>query len=162
MKYTTCIGILFSVLLLSCGGQGGGFAETNLIEHGVPLTIFAPDSIDVKRSSIGFQEDVTIDGGEDYSVQIFISDAISSQMTSTLRGHRENVESNPFFDGYVEEGESGFVYRNRIDSNNVAYGFRHIVLMGGKEYVFQEAMLSAFNEDQAIEMYKAVQGPSKK
>jgi len=136
--------------------------ETNLISHGVPLTIYAPDRIKVNRSSIGFQEDVTIDGGEDFSVQLFISDAISTQMASTLRGHRENVESNPFFDGFVEEGEAGFIYRNRIDTVNAAYGFRHIVLMGGKEYVFQEAMLSAFDENQARSMYQAVQGPSKK
>ena len=153
---------LVAILMISCGGSPSGYPERDLIDQGVPLTIFAPEELEVQRSRIAFQEDVTLKGGDDFSVQIFISDAVSNKIESTLQGYKEIIESNPFFDGYVLEEESGFVYKNKIDSTYNAFGFRHIVLMGGKEYVFQEAMLGAFTEEQAVNMYEAVKGPKKK
>lgn len=153
--------LLAVIVLMSCGGSPSGYPERNLIDQGVPLTIYAPEELEVQRSSIGFQEDVTLNGGDDFSVQIFISDAVSNKVESTIKGHKEIIESNPFFDGYIKEEGSGFVYRNKIDSTNNAFGFRHVVLMGGKEYLFQEAMLGAFTEEQALDMYESVKGPKK-
>lgn len=144
------------ILVIGCSGSGSGWKDTNLISHGIPITIQAPDSLDVRRSSIAFQEDITLKGSNGFEVQVFISDAYVNNQADAIRSQRESVQESPYFHSIVSEDENGFVFENRIDSSHLSFGFRHVRLMGGKEYVFQEPLISSFTEDQASRLYEAV------
>lgn len=139
-----------------CGSDSDGLSETSLMEYGVPITILAPDSLDVNRSSIAFQEDITVKGPEDFSLQIFVSDAVVDDLSRAVKAHRESVQENPFFHAFVEENTDGFIFENRIDSTHKTFGFRHVRLMGGKEYIFQEPLIGSLSEEKARTLYEAV------
>ncbi|MDX1685811.1 MAG: hypothetical protein R3275_11290 [Saprospiraceae bacterium] len=143
------------VLMIACSTESNDWKETSLLDYGVPITILAPDSLDVKRSSIGFQEDITIRSDDDFHVQIFVSDAVTDDLSKAIKAQRESVQENPYFYAFVDEQEDGFIFENRIDSTQT-FGFRHVRLMGGKEYVFQEPLVGSLSEEQATEMFEAV------
>lgn len=148
--------VILGMVLLSCGGVGSDWKSTNLIDHGLPITIMAPDSLEVQRSSIAFQEDITIEGPGDFGLQIFVSDAFVSNLSDAIKSQKESVQGNAFFHAMILEDEQGFVFENRIDSANQIFGFRHVRLMGGKEYVFQEPLMSTYTEEQAKRLFEAV------
>ena len=147
--------VLVVAMMTSCGNDRGGWQETSLLEHGIPITILAPDSLEVNRSSIAFQEDITLKA-EGFNIQIFISDAIVASAAAAISSQKESVTENPYFDSILSEDDKGFVFKNQIDSAHASFGFRHVRLMGGKEYIFQEGMLGSFTEDEARRMYEAV------
>ena len=144
-------------VLVSCSSApDSGWKEVNLIEHGIPLTIKAPENLEVERSKLAFQEDITIKGENGYDLQVFISDAIVNSTEAAIQNHKELVSDNPFFSQYIQEDPDGFIYQNQLDSTHTSFGFRYVKLMGGKEYVFQEAMMGTFEQDQITAMYEGV------
>jgi hypothetical protein len=148
--------VLVTLIISSCGNGTSGWQETSLLEHGIPITILAPDSMTVKRSNIAFQEDITMKADDGFNIQIFVSDAMVSSISAAVASQKESVKSNPYFDSILSEDEGGFVFKNQIDSTHASFGFRHVRLMGGKEYIFQEGMLGSFTEVEARKMYEAV------
>ena len=154
MKYSI---LICTVLLLACSAnENSKYVETNLIEHGIPLTILAPDSLKVSKSNIGFQEDITLKGGEGYDVQLFVSESTAGSKAKAVADQKETVESIPFFSEIVRSDENGFVYKNQIDSSLTTYGFKYVHLMGGKEYVFSQSLMGSFTLDEVEEMYKCI------
>ena len=156
MKFRFVTPVIFGMVLVSCGGTNADWKPTNLIDHGLPITILAPDSLEVQRSSIAFQEDITVEGPGDYGLQIFVSDAFVNNLNDAIKSQKESVQGNAFFHAMILEDEHGFVFENRIDSANQIFGFRHVRLMGGKEYVFQEPLMSTYTEEQAKRLFEAV------
>lgn len=143
-------------MILACGGSTGNLKEKSLLEYGVPITILAPDSLEVNRSALGFQEDITLKGPDNFAIQVFVSDAVVNQVDKALAGQEESVRENPFFSSMVEENELGFIFKNQIDSTHSSFGFRHVRIMGGKEYTFQEPLLGSFTEEEARTIFEAV------
>lgn len=152
---------LLMVVVMACSGGHQNMNEKSLLEYGVPITILAPDSLNVQRSSIGFQEDITVKGDDGFNIQIFVSDAVVPTLEKAIEAHVESVEGNPLFHQIVEKKDDGFIFENRIDSTQT-FGFRHIRLMGGKEYIFQEPLLGTLSEEKARELYDAVSYQAKK
>lgn len=144
-------------LLISCGSSPeAGWPETNLIEHGVPITIKAPEGLEVSKKALGFQQDITLTKGTDYLLQIFVSDAIVSNQEDALKAQKELVEDNPYFQKLVVDEPAGFIFENQVDSSYATYGFRYVKLMGGKEYIFQEGLLGSTDLDAVKSMYAGV------
>lgn len=156
MKFRYIFSVVLGIVIVSCGGVDSDWKSTNLIEHGLPITIMAPDSLEVQRSSIAFQEDITIEGPNDFGLQVFVSDAYVNNLSEAIKSQKESVQGNAFFHAMISEDDQGFVFENRIDSANQIFGFRHVRLMGGKEYVFQEPLMSTYTEEQAKRLFEAV------
>jgi hypothetical protein len=148
---------IVAIVLAACSNSpDSGWKEVNLIDHGIPLTIKAPENLEVERSKLAFQEDITIKGENGYDLQVFVSDAIVNSTEAAIQNHKELVSDNPFFSKYIQEDADGFIYQNQLDSTYTSFGFRYVKLMGGKEYVFQEAMMGTFEEEQIKAMYEGV------
>jgi hypothetical protein len=149
---------LFGLLLLSaCVKDKDSWVEHDLIEYGVSLKIMAPDSIEVEKSDFAGQKDVTVKAGEDYNLQLFISDATQVDMNGIISGLRKNVESNRYFDGMVQTYKDGFIYKLTIDSTHQYYGFRRVFIKGDKEYVVQNNLLGVKSEEHARKLYDSVE-----
>ena len=134
-----------------------GWKELDLMQYNVPVSILAPDSVKVQTSNLsGIMQDVTLQSLEDnYSIQILGSQANTNDMTRLKAEQLELVRENRYFESIVREEPQGFIFLNRIDSTEL-YGFRHIVYLGDKEFVFQNAFDGTFNLEQIEAMYTAV------
>ncbi len=128
----------------------------NLASNGVPTTILAPDSAEIKVVDLMLQKDVTVQKGEHYYVQIFMSDA-TSDVKKLKAEQLEQVKSMPYFSKIIKEEDSGFTYENKVDSTNLSYGFCHVRVQGGKEFIFQTGLIGNFSQADAETMYQAVQ-----
>ena len=147
-----------SVAFFQCDtGRTGDLQPVDLLPYGMPVTILAPDSPEIKKMDMVVQQDVTVKKGDDYYVQIFSSDAETRDMSVLLREQLDDVKGNPFFHRIVEEESDGFIYENKLDSLTSTYGFRYVRLIGDKQYIFQTGLIGTFTEDEVRRMYEAVQ-----
>ena len=125
--------------------------------QGVPISIMAPDSAEVRVSDLVVQKDVTIQRGEHFYVQIFMSDATAANAKALKAEQLEQVKTMPYFSKIIREDDGGFLYENKIDSTNLSYGFRHVRMQGDKEFIFQTGLIGNFSKEDAEAMYQAVQ-----
>lgn len=156
MRIKSLFPILLVVLIWSCSSEME-WKPVNLLEYGMPVTILAPDSPDIKKVNLVLQEDVSIKKGDDYYVQIFAAEATTREPGTLKESLKEDVMNNPFFSQMVEEQNEGFIYKDQIDSLHSTYGFRYVRIIGDKEYVFQTGLTGSFTEEQVRKMYDAVQ-----
>ena len=66
----------------------------NLLEHGIPITILAPDSAKIRTMDLLVQKDITVKGEDGYDLQIFASDATStdvSKIASELKARLRTI-----------------------------------------------------------------------
>ena len=158
----------FTLLLLTlCVIAGANepteqWAALDLTPYNVPITIQAPDSAEVKSSSLsGVIQDVTIKSPvDDYSVQVLGSQAVTNDMTRLKAEQLELVRDNRYFESIVSEEPNGFIFQNRIDTTAI-YGFRYIIYQGDKEYVFQNGFDGTFGLAEIEAMYAAVKQKEK-
>lgn len=136
----------------------GDWQETNLLACcQLPISVMAPDSVDIKSSKLGgLYQDITLRKGSDYFVQIYASDANTNDIARIKSDQLEQVRALPYFSRVVEEEEQGFLYENVIDSTNINYSFRYVALVGDKEFIFQPGLTGLFTEGEARRMYEAV------
>ena len=125
--------------------------------------MLGPDSAKVETIDFGnIMKDVTVRGGDDYFVQIFASDAKTTDVGKLKSAALKDVKDEKHFSRIVEESDQGFIYESRRDSTTTYYGFRYVRLQGTKEYLLQNGFRGFFTEEQARSMYKAVAEPPKK
>jgi len=157
--------VLLISFLFSCGADKGmmsDWKELDLLEHGIPFSILSPDSADVKTLDYGkIMKDVSIKKGDDYFVQIFASDANSTDLAVVKEEQVKEVKREKHFSKIVEETDAGFIYESQKDST-IYYGFRYVRLQGSKEYILQNGFKGFFTEEQARSMFKAVSTQSSK
>ena len=135
----------------------------DLLQYGIPVSILAPDSAVVKSDDLGgLIKDVTIKRGDDYSVQIYATDATTTDIAQVKAEQLAEVKGNRYFSKIVEEEETGFVYEMMLDSTNINYGFRHVRVQGDLELIFQPGLIGTFTLDEAEKMYEAVKPQPRK
>ncbi|MEQ8704097.1 MAG: hypothetical protein RIC19_09275 [Phaeodactylibacter sp.] len=145
-------------LLWSCQTDGSSdLVETDLMQHGVPVTIMAPDSAKVKARNMGtLMKDVTVKGEGNYDLQIMASSATTSDLARVKAEQLSTVKTNRYFSRIVTEEENGFLYEVALDSNNLSYNFRYIHLQGDQEIIFSAGMASTLTQEEAERIYEAV------
>ena len=126
------------------------------MKYGIPVTVLAPDSAKVETRDLIVQKDVTIKKGDDFFIQLYASDASTTDIKKVKADQLEEVKANPYFSGIISEDDNGFVYKKQVDSTNVNYGFKYIKIQGDKEYIFQTGLIGKFSEESVIAMYNAV------
>lgn len=146
-----------AILLFSCRKEAKNeWQELDLLQYGIPISILAPDSTQVRSDILGgLIQDVTVKGGEDYSIQIYASSSQTNDIAKVKAGQLAEVKANRYFSKIIREEEDGFLYEIAIDSSNINYGFRLIRLQADKEYIFQTGLIEAFNLEQVEKMYAA-------
>ena len=150
---------LIALFFAACQSEpGSGLKETDLLPYGIPVTIMAPDSAEIKADDLGggLIKDVTIRGADNYYVQVFATQAETSDMARVKAEQLADVKSIRYFEKVISEEEDGFIYQTAIDSSNISYGFRYIVLQGDLEIIFQTGLLGTFSQEDVEKMYGAV------
>lgn len=153
---------LFVLLILAAAcspNTSDNWKPLDLLPYGIPLTVNAPepDSAKVKKSDLGtLIQDITIQNGQDYYIQIYAAQAETNDITQIKASLLADVKANRYYSRIVSEEEAGFIYETAIDDNNLNYGFRWIKLQGDMEYVFQTGLVGTFTLSQVKSMYEAV------
>lgn len=144
-------------LLFNCGNDGNSLTTKNLIEYGVPFTIKVPnpDSLAVNKDDLGPIEDITIDGGDGFFIQIYASAAETNDVSQLKAEQLNLVREQPYFSEIISEEESGFIFENAIDSIK-NYGFRYIQVKGDREFIFQNHLSRLFSREEVERMFGAV------
>ncbi|MEM6966857.1 MAG: hypothetical protein AAF573_18985 [Bacteroidota bacterium] len=148
---------LLPFILTACGNEQNAYLKPrNLIEFGIPLTILAPDSVDINKENLGVQNEVTIasEGSGEYEVRIYFGEATTSDVGVIKAQQLEFLKGTDIFSKVTLDEPNGFIYETKIDSSLYSYGFRRILVQGNREYIFTSGS-GIFTKAQAEEMYKA-------
>ncbi len=150
--------VFIAIVCYSCQGESKQPTfSVDLLENGIPLSIAVPvDSPAIATEDWIVKKGVTVKANDDYDLQIFYQESSTSDMASLKARELAEVKDNRYFSAIVEENESGFIYESKIDSTNINYGFRHILLQGNKEYVFQQSLIGTFDLEAVKGMYQSV------
>lgn len=150
------LGISF---IWACGSEPtSNWTPQNLLKYGIPMTIMTPDSVEIKTMDLGIIKDVTIKSkvDEGYGLQIYASSAETTDIAKIKADKLADVKATRFFKEIVKEEEDGFIFETAVDSNNINYDFRLIVVKGDMEYVFQTDLVQMFTLEQAEQMYNSI------
>jgi len=158
-----CVVLCVLFLLSACQSDPTSHLKPlSLLPHGIPITIMAPDSAKVRTMDLLVQKDITVRGKDGYDLQIFASDATSSDVSKIASELKGEVKNNPYFSKIVDESEAnGFIYETKLDSTITSYGFQLVRVMGDREYIFQNALVGTFSEADIRTMYQAVKEKKK-
>ena len=151
--------LLFAVMFLAaCSSEEKtNLVPLNLLKYGLPITIMAPDSADVKKVDMGsILKDVTVKKGEDYFIQIYASQATTNDIARLKSQQLSDVKDNPFFSKILSEDEAGFIYENKLDSTTISHGFNYVYVQADMEYIFQTGLIGTFSLEAVEKMYEAV------
>jgi hypothetical protein len=152
------IAIAFIILIcLGCDSQKKKFDTLDLMAHGVPLTIDAPEGVEVNVDDLGIFRDITVKNTEGYSIQILESEPKALDVTSITQEIKAEIEGSQFFSKIILEKENGFIYEKKIDESYINYDFRHISIRGDKQYVFQAGLTEQYTQSQVEDMFDSVQ-----
>lgn len=130
--------------------------KLNLLKHGLPISINAPEEAVVVADDMGVMHDVTVQAGDGYFIQIYGSDAITIDAKAIYAERKKDIENGPFFSEIIQEEESGMIYKKQIDENTIDYDFVYVKVQGDKEYIFQTGLMGTFDENQVRTMYESV------
>lgn len=130
--------------------------ELDLMSYGLPISIKAPEGAEVKMDDLGIWKDLTIKQGDNYFVQVIASTASTLQSAKVKEEKLVEVKAQPFFSKVIQEDENGFIFEKQIDENTIDYDFRHILIQGDQEYIFQTGLYGTFSEEEVRAMYKSV------
>jgi hypothetical protein len=146
-------------LLATCAPDGHpkGWQPLDLMGQGVPLTVLAPPDTEIKPG--GWEstllQDLTLDGGEEYNVQLFYTTATSNDIAKLKNDLLQSVKRSRYFQRVVKEDVAGFIYENRIDTIP-SFGFRLVKLQGDLEVNFHSGYNQIFTLEEVESMYEAV------
>lgn len=126
----------------------------DLLQYGVPITINAPDSAKVRKSKFGDWDDVTVKKGN-YSLQIFVRNAETSDKNKIKADELALVKSERFFSKIVKEEEKGFIYESSVDSIPF-YNFKYLHYQADKIYTFQKGLADNITLEEAEKIYNSV------
>ncbi len=149
--------LFFAVIFLfSCAEPAAKLPEMDLMSKGLPIKIKAPEDVVVEVSDYGLMKDVTVKNDKNFYLQIFSSDAMSTDLKAIKDEKLNEVKSKESFTKIIEEDESGFIYEKMRSDSTLNYDFRHIRFQGDKQYIFQTGLVGKFSEDEVRMMYQAV------
>lgn len=144
-------------LLVACKNEKTNSNALDLMEHGLPIKINAPADSEIKLTDFGFAKDLTVTKGEEYSIQILASKAMSNDIKVIKQEKLEEVRASLYFSKIIEEFDNGFIFEKKISETKLKYDFRSIKLQGDQEFIFQSGLTGSFDQNQIKEMYNSVQ-----
>jgi len=150
--------ILFYCLLIhfiSCKPSAtSSYEELDLLSYGMPISVLAPPGAEVKKEDLGVMQSIIVKG-EQYNVQIYSSQSQTIDVEKAKRQALEDAKNGRYFSKIIEEEDGGFVFEKDVDGT-IIYDFRHIKIMGDKEFIFQKGLMGTYTEEEVRTMYEAV------
>lgn len=155
MKKISFLFLLIAVLAACQKDVQDEWKPLDLLPYSVPVTILAPDSVDVNSQNLGgVIQDVTIKA-PGYSIQIYGTDLETNDLARLKAEQLSEVKNNRYFSRIVQEEANGFIYENLIDTM-LNYNFRYVLPRGDKLYTFQTGIVETYSLPEAKRLYQAV------
>ena len=126
------------------------------MSYGLPIKIKAPADAVVKSENLGFIQDVTVEGDNNFYIQIQGGTATTTNITSIKDEYLKNLKTGKYFSKIIEEEDAGFIYEKDLGNGNLNYDFRYIKVQGDKEYIFQRGLVGQYTIENIRTMYNAV------
>jgi hypothetical protein len=146
---------LILLFLLACKSSPiSDFKEIDLMKYGLPISILAPENVEMGKDDLGPIQGAWIKG-EGYYIQIYSSDITTTDVSKVLIDKKGEVEGSAYFSKIIDEDKNGFFYEKDIDGD-VRFDFRHIKILGNKEYIFQKGLIGNYSQEEVRTMYEAV------
>lgn len=163
------LGVIF---LMSCGQKSNqkqtgtsklAYAEINLSEYGIPVSVTVPEGPKVEESIAmsmfsGFGLVAYEIKKDNFVLEVTCmqSDSLNTP-ADRMKSEKEMITDDSEFDSFVEEGDKGFIYKKKSESG-VDYNFFYVVKSGNSMVEFRNGMrFSNFSLDEVKEHYKAAQ-----
>lgn len=155
MKKISFLFLLIAVLTACQKDVQDEWKSLDLLPYSVPVTVLAPDSVDVNSQNLGgIIQDVTLKA-LGYSIQIYGTDLETNDLARLKAEQLSEVKNNRYFSRIVQEEANGFIYENLIDTT-VNYSFRYVLPRGDKLYTFQTGIVETYTLPEAKRLYQAV------
>jgi len=152
--------LIFTVLtFFACKSETASTSnmeDLDLMKYGLPIKIKAPSGSKVVSEDLGFVQDVTVKGEDNFYVQILGGSATTTNLADIKASQMKDVEKMPYFSKIVEQDDNGFIFEKEISEDHLNYDFRYIKVQGDKEYIFQTGLIGKFSVDDVKTMYSAV------
>ena len=149
--------VSIAISTMSCNTESKtALQDLDLTLYELPITIKAPVEPVIKNTKIGYIKDLSITKGDDYNIQIFASDVRTNNVQNIKEELVQEVEAQIYYKDMIEDFEDGFIYKTSVDSID-SYGFRHIVIRGDNEIIFQQGLAGTYSLDAVKNMHDAVQ-----
>lgn len=133
--------------------------QLNLLQHGIPIAIQAPEDAKVSNRSDNFMQDVVVEG-TDYYVQIYSQNASSPSCTAMASEARADVQkSNETFQRMIIEDDCGFLYEVQVPGDTTkCYNFAYYRVQGNKSFSFSTTTgrRKPFTQEEVTRIYDAV------
>ena len=150
--------------MVACQEAGPGIRDIfpkqlNLLQHGIPIAIQAPNDAEVSNRSDNFMQDIVIKG-TDFYVQIYSQNATSPSCQTLAGEARADIKlSNRTFQRIVLEESCGFIYEVQAPGDTTkCYNFAYFRVQGNKSFSFSTTTGSRkpFTLDQVTNIYNAI------
>jgi len=151
------ITVIFFLGMTACQQASSKQVPVDLLGHGIPLKIMAPEDVEVSSSDLGIMKDVTIKNDNGYSIQIFESEATTLDVKKVLAKIKADITSSKFFSSISSDKDDGFIFEKKIDEDYITYDFRQVIINGDKQYVIQAGLSMQHTLEQVEQMYTSVQ-----
>lgn len=132
------------------------YKDLDLMSYGLPIKIKAPVGSVVESDNLGFIQDVTIKGDNNFYIQIQGGTATTTDISTIKTEYLSNIKNSKYFSRIIEEDESGFIYEKDLGDSNLNFDFRCIRIQGDKEYIFQRGLVGKYTLEEVKLMYDAV------
>ncbi|WMX16176.1 MULTISPECIES: hypothetical protein [unclassified Aureispira] len=133
--------------------------QLDLLQHGIPIKIQAPEDAKVTNRSDNFMQDVVIEG-TDYYVQIYSQGASSPQCTAMATEALDDIKkTNPTFQKTILEEDCGFIYEVQIPGDSTkCFNFNYFAVKGNKSFSFSTTTgrRQPFSKEEVEHIYQAV------
>lgn len=150
-----CISLIF-MIMSACKPSAPDHPTIDLLGHGIPLKVKAPEDVVIASSDLGILKDVTIKNDQGFSMQIFESEATSLDGADISLKLLSDITASRFFSEIISENDNGFIFEKKIDEDYITYDFRRVFILGDKQYVIQAGMGDQHTLDQVQLMYKSI------
>ncbi|MBR9922530.1 MAG: hypothetical protein GYB31_16965 [Bacteroidetes bacterium] len=158
MKISKVVVLFFGIFVMACASEvPDGYSELSLMKYGLPVSLMAPDSAEVKTMDMGLIKDVSVKKGEDYFIQITMSEATSMTAEDVIADLKSDEEKRSNFMRLVEEDPKGFIVERSIDSTRNTYDFRYAKIKGDQQFLFQTGLSGFYSLEEVERMYESVQ-----
>lgn len=147
--------LIVLITIFSCN-QHEKDKGTDLMKYGIPYTLQAPKDVTISKVGSGNLADVNVKNNEGYDVQVFMSNAYSTDLIKLKQVKKEQVIAHPEFSKIVEEYEEGFIFEKNNNLSERSFDFSIIKIMGDKEINFQCGNSRPFTESEVKEMVQSI------
>jgi hypothetical protein len=155
-RVISILGVSLFIVFMSCNNKTKEYPPLDLLSHGLPIKIKAPEDVEIKFQDFGILKEMTVENAENYALLISASETSSLDIKKVLGEQKEIVEASPYFSKIMEEEEDGFIFEKKIDDDYINYDFRHVRLRGENKYIFRAGLSRQYTLDEIKEIYQSV------